>query len=112
MRKFALASVALVLSVGLVLAAEVTFVKYDKEKKELTVKEKDDEMTYKITDDTKFFTTVKGEKKDMETEKALKQLEKMEDDGKAKGKAKMEIKVEKKKLTEVEFKRGKKKDKN
>jgi acyl-ACP thioesterase len=110
MRKFALASVALFASVGLLLAAEVEFVKFNKEKKELTVKEKDEEKTYKVTDDTKFFRAGKGEKKEVDKEKAMETLDKLND---AKRKPKMVIKAEKDKLTEVEFKGvGKKKDKN
>lgn len=103
MRKFALASLALFVSVGLVLAAEVEFVKFDKEKKELTVKEDDKEKTYKVTDDTKFFTAGKGGKKEMDKEKAIERLEKAND---AKRKPKMDIKAEKNKLSEVEFKFG------
>ncbi|MFO0848843.1 MAG: hypothetical protein U0871_09860 [Gemmataceae bacterium] len=106
MRKFALASLALFVSVGLVLAAEVEFVKFDKEKKELTVKEDDKEKTYKITDDTKFFANVKGEKKEVPADKAMERLEKSND---SKRKPKMDIKADKNKLTDVEFKAGKKK---
>lgn len=111
MRKLALAGLAFFFSVGLTLAAEVTFVKFDKEKKVLTVSEDDKEKEYKITDDTKFLRAAKGgEKKEIPQETAMNLLEKMND---AKRKPKMEIKVEKGKLQEVEFKGGgKKKDKN
>jgi uncharacterized protein YkuJ len=106
MRKFVLAGVALFFTVGLVLAAEVTFVKYDKETKELTVKDdKDKEATYKVTDKTEF----KAGDKDMPSDKGIARLEKMEEDGKAKGKAKLEIETDKKDLKEVKFKAGKKK---
>lgn len=114
MRKFALAGLALVLSVGLTLAAEVTFLSYDKEKKELKVKDKEgDENTYTVTSDTKFKVKGKDTDKEMENEKGVKQLEKMEEDGKAKGNYKMDVETDGKKLKELTFKRGgKKKDKN
>jgi hypothetical protein len=109
MRKFVMAGVALFFTVGLVLAAEVTFVKYDKEKKELTVKGKGDkEMTYKVTDKTTFLV---GEK-ELPSEKGIGRLEKMEEGGKAKDKAKLDIETDttaKKDLKEVKFKAGKKK---
>ena len=54
MRKFLLAALALFVSVGLTLAANVTFLGYDKEKKELKVKDGDAEKTYKVSDATKF----------------------------------------------------------
>ena len=51
MRKLLLSLAALFFMAGLVVAAEVTLVKYDKDKKEVTVKDdKDKEHTYKITD--------------------------------------------------------------
>ena len=116
MRKFALAGLALVLSVGLTLAAEVTFLSYDKEKKELKVKDGDDEKTYEVTKDTKFKNLGKkgDEPKDVPNEDGVKALEKLEEGGKAKGKAKMEIEVDGKKLKEVKGRLmgGKKKDKN
>ena len=93
MRKFVLAGVALLFTVGLVLAAEVTFISYDKEKKELTVKDKDDkEMSYKVTDKTEF----KRGDKDVPNDKGIEALEKMEMNDKAKGKAKIEIEADKK----------------
>lgn len=104
MRKFVLAGVALFLTVGLTLAADVIFISYNKEKKELTVKEGDKESTYKITDKVKFKT---GDK-DMDAEKGIARLEKTEMNEKAKGKAKMKITVEDKELKEVQFPMGKK----
>lgn len=68
MRKFVLAGVALFFSLGLVLAGEVAFVKYDAEKKELTVKEGDKTATYKVTDETK----AKRGDKDAKLENVLK----------------------------------------
>ncbi len=112
MRKFALAGLALVLSVGLTLAAEVTFLSYDKEKKELKVKDGDDEKTYEVTTGTKFKQTGKDGDKDIPNEEGLKSLEKLEEGGKAKGKYKMDVEVDGKKVKEIKTKaRGKKKDK-
>lgn len=107
LRKFALATVALICSVGLTLAADVVFIKYDKEKKELTVKDKDDkETTYKIDDKVKF----KVGEKDLTNEKALTRLEKAETNSeKTKGKSKMKITVEGSELKEVQFPEQKKK---
>ncbi|HET6572436.1 MAG TPA: hypothetical protein VFG68_02450 [Fimbriiglobus sp.] len=110
MRKFVLAGVALFFTVGLVLAVEtVTFIKYDKDKKELTVKSKDDkETTYKVTDKTTFLV---GEK-DLDHEKGVRRLEKMEEGGKSKGKTKFTIETDssaKKELKEIKFRAGKKK---
>jgi hypothetical protein len=100
MRKFALAGMALLLSLGLTLAGEVAFVKFDKEKKELTIKEDDKTATYKITDDTK----VKRGDKDGKLENVLKYF-----DEKAKEGDKFEITVDKDKNTITEIKlKGKK----
>ncbi len=114
MRKFALAGLALFLSVGLTLAAEVTFLSYDKEKKELKVKEGDDEKTYEVTADTKFKVKGKDGEKEVENEKGVKMLEKLEEGGKAKGKYKMEVEVDGKKVKEIKTKERAKKapDKN
>ena len=114
MRKFALAGLALVLSVGLTVAAEVVFLGYDKEKKELKVKDKDDkEVTYTVTSDTKFKMKGKDGEKDVPNEKGIEALEKMDGNEKAKGKAKMDIEVDGKKVKELTMRMGgKKKDKN
>src|SRR5262245_16938027 len=69
MRKLLLAVAALFFMAGLVVAAEVTLVKYDKDKKEITVKDdKDKESTYKITDKTKFTLTTKDGDKEAKYE--------------------------------------------
>lgn len=115
MRKFALAGLALVLSVGLTVAAQVTFLSYDKEKKELKVKnESGDEKTYTVSSDTKFKVKGKDGDKDMPNEKGIEALEKLNENEKAKGKAKMEVEVDGKKVKEITLSRmgGKKKDKN
>lgn len=105
MRKYALSMAALLAFVGFTLAVEVTFVKWDGAKNELTVKEGDKEATYKVTDKTK----VKMGDMDVEIEKAKKGWEKGGD--KMAGKAKMDITVEKGEITEIKTKGGKKKDK-
>ncbi|MBA4192291.1 MAG: hypothetical protein C0467_30340 [Planctomycetaceae bacterium] len=90
-----LAGFALVVTFGLTLAGEVEFLKYDKEKKELTVKEDGKEATYKITDDTK----VKRGDKDAKLPNILKFFEE-----KAKEGAKFEITVDKDKKAIIELK--------
>jgi hypothetical protein len=93
MRKFVLSVLALFVCVGLTIAAQVTFVKYDEDKKELTVKEDDKEKTYKITDKTTF----KRNDKDVAADKASGSLKKMKAD------TKFEITVDGDKLTEVKL---------
>lgn len=100
MRKFALAALSLFLTAGLLVAAQVTFVKYDAEAKKLTVKEGDDEKTYTVDDSTVF----KAGDKEVKAAGALKRLEKLKE-----GKAKFDITVTDGKLTEVKFVAGKKK---
>lgn len=113
MRKLLLAVGCLLFVVGLVVAADtVTLVKYDKDTKEVTVKDdKDKEHTYKITDKTKVTTVDKeGNKK----EGKLEFVEKMLGNEKAAGKMKMDIEVKDGKITEITTKGrgGKKQDKN
>src|SRR5262245_19269756 len=93
MRKVLLATAALFFMAGLVVAAEVTVVKFDKDKKEVTVKEGDAEKTYKLTDKTKVYTTDKDGNKTDSTyealEKRLSNVGKTDGDkGKGKGKGK------------------------
>lgn len=89
MRKVMLAVAAMLFMAGLVVAAEVTVVKYDKDKKEVTVKEGDAEKTYKISDKTKVFTTDKdGNKTDSTVEALEKRLSFVGKDGGDKGKGK------------------------
>jgi hypothetical protein len=95
MRKLALAGLALLLSFGLALASEVSFVKFDKDKKELTVKEDEKNATYKITDDTK----VKRGEKEGKLENLLKYF-----DTKAKEGDTFDITVDKDKKTITEIK--------
>jgi hypothetical protein len=100
MRKFALALAALACSFGLLVAGEVMFVKYDADKKELTVKDGDKEKVLHVTDKTTF----KRGDKDVPSEKGMEMLPKMKKD------SKLEVTVEKDTVTEIKIKGGKKKD--
>jgi len=103
MRKFVLAAVAVVFSVGLALAAEVSFVKFDKDAKKITVKEGDKESTYLITDDTKVIMIDKeGKESEGKVDGFLKRLEK------AKEGSKFDITAKDGKVTAVKVKGGKK----
>jgi uncharacterized protein with FMN-binding domain len=98
-RKFALALASLFTLVGFTLAAEVVFVKFDKEKNEVTVKEGDKEATYKVSEDTKLTVGEKTKDGKFDGEKVF---------GKAKeGKTKFDITVDGGKITEIKMK-GKK----
>ena len=55
MRKMLLALGCVLLMCGLAAAVEVTLLKFDKDKKTVTVKEGAAESVYKITDTTRFF---------------------------------------------------------
>jgi hypothetical protein len=75
MRKMLLAVASLLLMTGLAAAVEVTLLKFDKETKEVTVKEGDAEKLYKITDATKFVGVYKdGNTRDMTYDDAVKGL--------------------------------------
>jgi len=103
MRKLLISMACLFFMAGLVIAAEVTLVKYDKDKKEVTVKDdKDKEHTYKITDKTTFtFTTKDGDK-----EAKWENVEKMLSNEKyvGSGKAKWDITTDGNKITSVKMK--------
>jgi hypothetical protein len=106
MRKLLLSLATLFFVAGLVMAAEVTLVKYDEKKKELTVKDdKDKEKTYKITDKTKILNVDKdGNAK----EAKLADVEMRLTGEKAPGR-KLEITADGDKLTELKIRgRGKK----
>jgi hypothetical protein len=100
MRTFVLAVFALALSVGASLAAPVTFLAYDKEKKELKVKDGDKEKTYRITDKTAFKN---GDKDIKKQENALGRLEKAKAD-----KLKFELTATGDEATEIKFAAAKK----
>jgi len=104
MKKIVLAMLAMFATAGLTLAAVVTLVKCDDKK--ITVKDADDkEMTYDV-EGIKFIGGKDG-KTEMKTETVMKLLtnEKMW------GKAKMDITVDGKKITEAKMVRGTKKKK-
>ena len=103
MRKFVLAAVVTAFTFGLTLAGEVMFVSYDAASKKLVVKEskKGDDMTYTVSEETKFMM---GEK-EVPADKAMKRLEKMK-------KGKFEITGTGGKATEIKFPMGKQKKDN
>ena len=106
MRKLFLALCALFFMTGVMVAADMVVLKsYDKDKKAVTVTDKDGkEATYKLTDKTKYtFTTKDGDK-----EAKFEDVEKMLSSEKAQGKAKLEITTDKGAITELKTKgRGK-----
>lgn len=74
MRKLLLSLVCMAFMAGLVVAAEYTIVSYDKDKKVVTLKDKDDkEVTGKLTDKTK---VVRIDKDGNKTEGKLEGIEK------------------------------------
>jgi hypothetical protein len=105
MRKLLLSLAAFVLMTGIVIATEVTLVKYDGEKKEVTVKEGDVEKTYRLTEKTKVFVLKNGKAEDSTVDTAIKLLS----NGKAKGKLKFEINTDKDTIAELTLKPRKRK---
>ena len=104
MRKLLMAVLCVVFMAGIVVAADVTLVKFDAKTKEVTVKDGDGkEATYKVTDKTKFSAKQKGEAKELSYEDAAKRL----GNEKLAGKAKLDITVDKDTVTEVKFAGGK-----
>jgi hypothetical protein len=100
MRKLMLALIAMFFMAGLVVAVEVSLVKYDKDKKELTVKEGDAEKTYKVDEKGKFSRTDKdGNAKDADFAAFEKRA--------GGGKGKMDIKVKDGTIVEATWKGGK-----
>jgi len=105
MRKLLMAFAAMLFMAGLVVATDVTVVKYDKDKKELTVKDGDKETTYKITDKIKVSKTDKdGNATEAKIEDLTKRLENIE---KSKNK-KLDITLKDGEITEVKYRGGKK----
>jgi hypothetical protein len=97
MRKLLLSLACLLSMAGVALAAEVTFLKYDAAKKELTVKDGDADKTYKVTDKTKVTVIDKdGNAKEAE----LKVLEKARE-----GKTKFELTADKDTATEIKMRK-------
>jgi hypothetical protein len=104
MRKFVLSLACMAFMAGLVLAAEYTIVSYDKDKKAVTLKDKDGkEVTAKLTDKTK---VVRIDKDGNKTEGKLDGVEKMLGSDKAKGR-KLEATIDGDSITEITTK-GKK----
>lgn len=101
MRKLLLSLVCVFGMAGLVVAAEVTLVKFNKDKKEVTVKEGDKEHTYKITDKTKFLGVDKdGTAKEISYDDAIKGL----GNPKAEGRLKFDVTVKDGEITEAKVK--------
>ena len=94
MRKFLAAVLFTAGLAGLALAGEVTLVKYDKDKKEVTVTAESVEKVYKLTDKTTFKN---GDKEIKKVEAGFTRLEKMKAD------AKFEITADKETATEIKF---------
>jgi len=105
MRKLLLSLACLLFMAGLVVAAEVTLVKFDKDKGTLTVKDGDKETTYKVSDKVKYtYTDKDGNAKEAKTEV----IERVLGSDKAAGKLKLDITTDKDTVTEVKIKGGKK----
>ncbi|MCI0702486.1 MAG: hypothetical protein L0241_15490 [Planctomycetia bacterium] len=101
MRKLLLSLTTVFVMTGLVVAAEVTLVKFDADTKEVTVKEGNVEKVYKITDKTKFVSVDKdGNTKELKYENAIKGL----GNPKAAGRLKFEITTDKDVITEAKLK--------
>jgi hypothetical protein len=100
MRKLFLALMCVFGMTGLVLSAEVTLLKHDADKKEVTVKDGEKEVVYKYTDKTKVsFIDKDGNAKDGTLEAAIKTLS----NEKAIGKLKFEVTTDKDTITEMKL---------
>jgi hypothetical protein len=105
MRKLLMSLATVLFMAGLVIAAEVSIVKYDKDKKEVTVEEGGKEVVYKVSEKVKVTIVDKdGNKTEGKAENFFKRLENIE---KSKNK-KMDITVKDKEITEVQYRGGKK----
>jgi hypothetical protein len=102
MRKLLLALFAMFFMAGLVVAVEVSVLSYDKDKKEIKVKEGDAEKTYKVDPKGKFTVVTKDGDKDSD----FAAFEKRAGNDKAKGK--IDITVKDGTVTEAKWKGGKK----
>lgn len=101
MRKLLLAPVCVLLMGGLAAAVEVTLVDFDKELKEVTVKEGGEQKVYKITDATKFYgVDPEGKAREMTYDDAVKGL----GNEKSKGALKFDVTAKGEELTEAKFK--------
>lgn len=106
MRAPLLALAGLFLMTGLAAAVEVTLVEFDKDQKQVTVKEGEEQKVYKLTDATKFFgVDPDGNARPMTYDDAVKGL----GNEKAKGALKFAIEVKDDAVTEARFKSKKRK---
>lgn len=105
MRKLLMSLALMLFMTGIVFAAEVTLVKYDGEKKEVTVKEGDLEKTYRLTEKTRVYVLKNGKAEDSTVDTAIKLLS----NGKAKGKLKFEITTDKDTIAELKLRPRKRK---
>mgnify|MGYP005866836387 CR=1 FL=1 len=106
MRKLFFALATMLFMTGLVIAADVTVLKYDPEKKEVVVKEGEKEVTYKFSEKVK--VTLLAGKDGKETEGKFEDLERRLKNIKAddKRQMKMTIETKDKEITEVKFRGG------
>ena len=100
MRKLLMALASTLVMTGLVVAAEVTLVKYDPEKKAVTVKEGDVEKTYTLTDKTRVYVIRDGKAEDATVDTAIKVL----GNDRAKGRLKFELIADKDSIAELKLK--------
>lgn len=100
MRKLLLALCCLLALSGLAAAVEVTLLDFNKDDKEVTVKEGDAEKVYRITDATKFYgVDPEGKAREMTYDDAVKGL----GSEKAKGALKFDITAKGDEITEARF---------
>jgi hypothetical protein len=105
MRKLLLSAATILFMTGLTVAAEVTLLQFDRDKKEVTVKEGEAEKTYKITDKTKFSAVDKdGNSKELSYDDAVKGL----GNPKAQGKLKFDVTAKNGEIVEAKMKAKKK----
>jgi len=106
MRKLLSALLIMFLMTSLVLAAEVTVLKYDPDKKEVTGKEGDKEVTYKFSDKVKVSATDKdGNVTEGKWEDLEKRLKNVKPDSKRP--LKLDVTVENGTITEAKYRAGK-----
>ena len=105
MRKLLSALTVMLLMAGLVVAAEITVSKYDPDKKEVTGKDGDKEVTYKISDKVKISVTDKdGNVTEGKFEDLEKRLKNVKPDSKRP--LKLDVTVDGSTVTEVKYKAG------
>ena len=103
MRKVLAAVFGLLVTAGLLMAGEVILVRYDKDKKEVTVKDGDKEKTYKITDKTTVYLPNKdGDIQEVRFDKDGR-AEQRFSNTKAAGKLRLWIDTEKDTVTSIKF---------